>query len=114
MSINLRSKLPNVGTTIFTVMTERARQLGAINLAQGFPDYDPPDALKALLTEHVQQGPNQYAPMTGAAALREQIALKMAASYGRLFDPDVEVTVTLGATEAIFSSISALVHPGEQ
>lgn len=112
--MNLRSKLPNVGTTIFTVMTERARQLGAINLAQGFPDYEPPEALKQLLAEHVRQGPNQYAPMTGAAPLREQIALKMAASYGRLVDPEGEVTVTLGATEAIFSSISALVHPGDQ
>ena len=110
--MNLRSKLPNVGTTIFTVMTERARQLGAINLAQGFPDYEPPDALKQLLTEHVQRGPNQYAPMIGATALREQIALKLAASYGRMFDAEQEITITLGATEALFSSISALVHPG--
>jgi methionine transaminase len=112
--MNLRSKLPNVGTTIFTVMTERARQLSAINLAQGFPDYEPPDVLKELLTEQVQQGSNQYAPMTGAAALREQIALKLAASYGRMLDPELEITVTLGATEAIFSSISALVHPGDE
>lgn len=112
--MNLRSKLPNVGTTIFTVMTERARQLGATNLAQGFPDYEPPDALKQLLNEHVLRGPNQYSPMIGATALREQIALKLAASYGRMLDPDAEITITLGATEAIFSSISALVHPGEQ
>jgi methionine transaminase len=112
--MNLRSKLPNVGTTIFTVMTERARQLGAINLAQGFPDYEPPDALKQLLTEHVQRGPNQYSPMIGATALREQIALKLAASYGCTLDAEQEITITLGATEGIFSSISALVHPGEQ
>ncbi len=111
--MNLRSKLPAVGTTIFTVMTERARQLGAINLAQGFPDYEPPDLLKQLLTEHVLEGSNQYAPMIGAAMLREQIALKLAASYGRMLDPELEITVTLGATEAIFSSICALVHPGE-
>jgi methionine aminotransferase len=112
--MNLRSKLPNVGTTIFTVMTERARQLGAINLAQGFPDYEPPDALKQLLSEQVWRGPNQYSPMIGATALREQIALKLAASYGRMLDAEQEITITLGATEGIFSGISALVHPGEQ
>jgi methionine transaminase len=112
--MKLRSKLPNVGTTIFTVMTERARQLGAINLAQGFPDYEPPEALRQLLAEHTLRGPNQYSPMIGAVALREQIALKLAASYGRMLDPQAEITITLGATEAIFSAISALVHPGEQ
>ena len=112
--MNLQSKLPNVGTTIFTVMTERARQLGAINLAQGFPDYEPPEGLRRLLCEHVLRGPNQYSPMIGATALREQIALKLAASYGRMLDPETEITITLGATEGIFSSISALVHPGEQ
>src|SRR5262249_38003903 len=95
-------------------MTERARQVGAINLAQGFPDYEPPQALKQLLCDHIVRGPNQYAPMTGALVLREQIALKLAASYGRMLDPETEITITLGATEGIFSAISALVHPGEQ
>lgn len=112
--MNIRSKLPHVGTTIFTVMTNRARELGAINLAQGFPDYDAPTRLKELLALHVQSGHNQYAPMIGVAELREQIALKLGASYGRVPDLDSEITVTLGATEAIFSAVVSLVHPGEE
>lgn len=112
--VNIRSKLPHVGTTIFTVMTNRARELGAINLAQGFPDYDAPAKLKDLLAYHVAAGHNQYAPMIGAATLREQISLKLGASYGRLLDIENEITVTLGATEAIFSAVLALVHPGEE
>lgn len=112
--MQIRSKLPHVGTTIFTVMTNRARELGAINLAQGFPDYDAPARLKDLLAYHVAAGHNQYAPMIGVPALREQIALKLGASYGRLLNIDDEITVTLGATEAIFSAIAALVHPGEE
>jgi methionine aminotransferase len=110
----IRSKLPHVGTTIFTVMTNRARELGAINLAQGFPDYDAPAKLKDLLAYHVAAGHNQYAPMIGVAALREQIALKLGASYGRLLDAENEITVTVGATEAIFSAVLGLVHPGEE
>jgi methionine aminotransferase len=109
----MRSKLPHVGTTIFTVMTNRARELGAINLAQGFPDYDPPEKLKELVAHHVAVGHNQYAPMIGLAELREQISLKLAASYGRRPDAESEVTIALGATEGIFSAIIALVHPGE-
>lgn len=112
--MQIRSKLPHVGTTIFTVMTNRARELGAINLAQGFPDFDSPEPLKALVTQYVASGHNQYAPMIGVAELREQIALKMEASYARAFDPEAEITITLGATEAIFSAISALVHPGDE
>ncbi len=109
----IRSKLPHIGTTIFTVMTNRARELGAINLAQGFPDFDSPDLLKELLARSVASGHNQYAPMIGEGALREQIANKLGASYGRTPDPDTEITITLGATEAIFSAVSALVHPGD-
>lgn len=112
--MNIRSKLPQVGTTIFTVMTNRARELGAINLAQGFPDYDAPAQLKDLLAYHVAAGHNQYAPMTGVAELREQIALKLGASHGRLLDAESEITITLGATEAIFSAVQALVHPGDE
>jgi methionine aminotransferase len=108
------SKLPHVGTTIFTVMTNRAREMGAINLAQGFPDYDVPPKLKDLIAYHVAAGRNQYAPMIGVADLREQIALKLALTYGRMPDADNEITITLGATEAIFSSILALVHPGDE
>jgi methionine aminotransferase len=103
-----------VGTTIFTVMTNRARELGAINLAQGFPDFDAPAKLKDLLAYHVAAGHNQYAPMIGVPELREQIALKLGASYGRLLDSETEVTITLGATEGIFSAVLALVHPGDE
>ena len=110
----MKSKLPHIGTTIFTVMSSLARELGAINLAQGFPDYDPPERLKALLSEHVARGHNQYAHMAGVIELREAIAAKLEASYGRRIDPEAEVTITLGATEAIFSAISALVHPGDE
>jgi methionine transaminase len=112
--MNLRSKLPHVGTTIFTVMTNRARELGAINLAQGFPDYDAPARLKDLVAYHVAAGHNQYAPMIGVAELREQISLKLGASYGRLLDSESEITITLGATEGIFSAVLALVHPGDE
>jgi methionine aminotransferase len=110
----LRSKLPHVGTTIFTVMTNRARELGAVNLSQGFPDYDPPEELKALVDHHVAAGHNQYAPMIGVAELREQIAKKHGASQGRSFDPETQITITLGATEGIFSGVLALVHPGDE
>ncbi|HEX2492257.1 MAG TPA: methionine aminotransferase, partial [Steroidobacter sp.] len=79
--MTVRSKLPRVGTTIFTVMTDRARELGAINLAQGFPDYDAPEALKKLAAQHLAAGSNQYAPMIGVRELREQIALKVAKCY---------------------------------
>ena len=112
--MTLISKLPHIGTTIFTVMTNRARELGAINLAQGFPDYDAPARLKDLVAYHVAAGHNQYAPMIGVAELRNEIAQKLAASYGRLLDPESEITITLGATEAIFSTVLALVHPGEE
>jgi methionine aminotransferase len=108
------SKLPHIGTTIFTVMTNRARELGAINLAQGFPDFDAPGKLKDLVAYHVAAGHNQYAPMIGVPELREQIALKLGASYGRVPDLETEITITLGATEGIFSSILALVHPGDE
>jgi 2-keto-4-methylthiobutyrate aminotransferase apoenzyme (EC 2.6.1.-) len=108
------SKLPHIGTTIFTVMTNRARELGAINLAQGFPDFDAPEALKDLVAEHVAAGRNQYAPMIGVPELREQIAIKLGASYGRVPDAEQEITITLGATEAIFSAVLALVHPGDE
>src|SRR5215510_5021615 len=108
------SKLPHVGTTIFTVMTNRARELNAINLAQGFPDYDAPAKLKDLVAYHVAAGHNQYAPMIGVPQLREQIALKLGSSYGRLLDSESEITITLGATEGIFSAVQALVHPGDE
>lgn len=107
------SKLPQVGTTIFTVVSQRARELGAINLAQGFPDYEPPQLLRSLLARAAESGANQYAPMGGTEALREQIA-GAARVRGWTVNPADEVTVTLGATEALFSSIHALVQAGDE
>jgi methionine transaminase len=95
-------------------MTNRASELGAINLAQGFPDYDAPARLKELVAHHIAAGRNQYASMIGVSELRAQIAFKLAASYGRMVDAENEVTVTLGATEAIFSSVQGLVHSGDE
>jgi methionine transaminase len=112
--LDIRSKLPHVGTTIFTVISQRAKELGAINLAQGFPDYDPPTRLKALIAHHLDIGHNQYAPMAGVETLREQIAIECARRYGREIDPVSQITVTLGATEALFSGILALAHPGDE
>jgi methionine transaminase len=111
--MRIHSKLPHVGTTIFTMMSSLARELGAINLAQGFPDYDPPERLVERVEHHLRIGHNQYAHMAGVLELRQAIASKLHASYGRAIDPENEVTVTLGATEAIFSAISGLVHPGD-
>jgi methionine aminotransferase len=110
----LQSKLPGVGTTIFTVMSRLAEQSGAINLSQGFPDFQPPEALLELVNEHLHRGHNQYAPMAGVESLREQIAAKIASLYGAKVDPATEVTVTSGATEALFCSIHAVVRAGEQ
>ncbi|NKI75465.1 pyridoxal phosphate-dependent aminotransferase [Dickeya sp. CFBP 2040] len=108
------SKLPSLGTTIFTQMSALAQQHQAINLSQGFPDFDGPDYLKQRLAYHVSQGANQYAPMTGVAPLRQAIAEKTATLYGWQPDADSEVTVTAGATEALFAAISALVRPGDE
>ena len=108
------SKLPAVGTTIFTTMSQLAAQTGAINLSQGFPDFDGPEALREALARHVAAGHNQYAPMTGLPALREQIALKIERLYRRNVSADSEVTVTPGATQAIFCAIQALIHPGDE
>ena len=108
------SKLPAVGTTIFTRMSQLAAECGAINLSQGFPDFDGPEALREALCRAVQAGHNQYAPMTGLPALREQLALKVQALYGRSLSAQDEVTVTPGATQAIFCAIQALVHAGDE
>jgi methionine aminotransferase len=110
----VRSKLPEVGTTIFTVMSRRARELDALNLGQGFPDYDIDPRLTELVAAAMRAGHNQYAPMEGLLALRERVAAKLRASYGIAVDPETEVTVTLGATEAIYSSVQALVGQGDE
>jgi methionine aminotransferase len=110
----LHSKLPQVGTTIFTVMSRRAAELGAVNLGQGFPDYDIDPRLAELVAQSMQQGFNQYAPMPGMPRLRTAIAAKLQRRFGLQADPDQEITITLGATEAIYSSVQALVGAGEE
>ena len=109
-----RSKLPEVGTTIFTVMSALAQAHGAINLSQGFPDFDPDPALLERVAYWMGAGKNQYPPMAGVPALREAIAAKLARCYGLSVDPESEITVTAGATQALFSAIHALVHPGDE
>ncbi|MCD5973304.1 pyridoxal phosphate-dependent aminotransferase [Pseudomonas syringae] len=108
------SKLPNVGTTIFTVMSQLAAETGAINLSQGFPDFDGPQALRDALSRHVAEGHNQYAPMTGLPALRQQVAAKISRCYGRQVNPDTEITITPGATQAIFCAIQAVIRSGDE
>ncbi|MFT3857498.1 MAG: pyridoxal phosphate-dependent aminotransferase [Aquabacterium sp.] len=108
------SRLPQVGTTIFTVMSGLAQQHGAINLSQGFPDFDAPAELLELMTQALRAGHNQYAPMTGVPVLREAIGAKVAALYGASYDPAEEITITAGATQAIFTAVAAMVHPGDE
>ncbi|SDU20380.1 2-keto-4-methylthiobutyrate aminotransferase apoenzyme [Pseudomonas pohangensis] len=112
--MQLISKLPNVGTTIFTRMSQLAAEAGALNLSQGFPDFASPPALLEAAVRHLQAGHNQYAPMTGLPRLREQVALKVAGLYGRRVDADNEVTIVPGATEAIFCAVQALIRPGDE
>jgi methionine aminotransferase len=107
------SKLPGVGTTIFTVMSKLAADSGAINLSQGFPDFDAPERLRSLATQHVNSGRNQYAPMAGAVTLREEVARKIERLYAHRADPEHGITITAGGTEAIFAAIHAVVHAGE-
>ncbi|MGA0588143.1 pyridoxal phosphate-dependent aminotransferase [Dyella sp. KRB-257] len=108
------SKLPAVGTTIFSVMSQLAAEHKAVNLGQGFPDFEPPQALRDAVTRAMADGRNQYAPGIGLASLREEIARKTQRLYGHAVNPDTEVTVTSGATEAIFAAIAALVRQGEE
>ncbi|WP_374246998.1 pyridoxal phosphate-dependent aminotransferase [Zoogloea sp.] len=108
------SRLPNVGTTIFTVMSRLAQACGAINLSQGFPDFSAEDVLFERVAHWMRAGHNQYAPMAGVPALREAIAAKVAALYGTAYDPEAEITVTAGATQALFTAVAALVHPGDE
>ncbi|WP_313131998.1 pyridoxal phosphate-dependent aminotransferase [Stutzerimonas nitrititolerans] len=110
----LISKLPNVGTTIFTTMSQLAAEVGAINLSQGFPDFDGPQALREAVTRAVMDGRNQYAPMAGLPALREQVAVKVRSLYGREVSADSEITITPGATQAIFCAIHAVVRAGDE
>ncbi|MFT4180271.1 MAG: pyridoxal phosphate-dependent aminotransferase [Thermomonas sp.] len=109
-----QTKLPKVGTTIFTVMSQLAAQHGAVNLGQGFPDFPVPARLVDALTRAMQAGHNQYSPMTGVPALRQAIAAKTERCYGWRPDADAEITVTSGASEAIFDAIHAVVRAGEE
>jgi methionine aminotransferase len=108
------SKLPDSGTTIFTVMSALAEKHRAINLSQGFPDFDGPAELRQRVTWHLEHGHNQYAPLAGVGELRERIAAKVGDLYGARVDPDNGITVTPGATEALFCAISSVIHPGDE
>ena len=110
----IASKLPHVGTTIFTVMSRLAQEHNAINLSQGFPDFDCAKELLALVTKYFNAGLNQYPPMAGVMQLRERIAEKVEALYGAKYDPEHEVTVTPGATYGIFTAIATMVRPGDE
>ncbi len=110
----LVSKLPPTGVTIFTVMSRLATDTGAINLGQGFPDFDCDPALVDAVAAQMRAGHNQYCPMPGQPALREALSLKIEHLYGHRYDPATEITVTSGATEALFVAITALVHPGDE
>jgi methionine aminotransferase len=108
------SRLPEVGTTIFTVMSRLAAECGAINLSQGFPDFSPDPALLALVEKHLRGGANQYAPMAGVPALREAVAATAEALSGTRYDPELEVTITAGGTQAIYTAITCAVRSGDE
>ncbi|WP_420150778.1 methionine aminotransferase [Spirosoma sp.] len=110
----LLSKLPNVGTTIFTVMSKLATETGAINLSQGFSGFDCSPELVSLVEHYLRNGFNQYAPMTGVPALREALAQKTFEQYNVAYNPETEVTITSGATEAIFAAVTSVVRPGDE
>jgi len=112
--MQIETKLPQVGTTIFSVMSQLAQEYDAVNLGQGFPDFEPPVALREALSRAVADGRNQYPPGIGVAALRQQVAKKTESLYGRATDADTEVTITSGATEAIFAAIAATVGAGDE
>ena len=110
----LRSKLPTTGVSIFATMSRLALEHNAINLSQGFPDFDCAPELVDTVERYMREGHNQYAPMPGVPALREALAFKIERLYGRRYDPATEITVTSGATEALFATLTALVHPGDE
>lgn len=114
MPLTLDSKLPDVGTTIFTVMSRLAAETGAINLSQGFPSFNPPDRLLELVCHYLRHGDNQYAPMPGVPSLCEVLAEKTERQYGRPTNPETEITIASGATEALFSVVQATVRPGDE
>ena len=112
--IPIISKLPQVGTTIFTVMSALANELGAVNLSQGFPDYETSPELIELVNQAMKNGHNQYAPMAGVMSLREQISKKTEKLYGAYYNPDSEITITAGGTQAIYTAITTVIHPNDE
>ena len=110
----ITSRLPNVGTTIFTVMSALAAQKGAVNLGQGFPDFACDPRIVDAVANAMRDGHNQYPPMAGAAPLRHAISEKIERLYGRKYDIEREITVTAGATQAILTAILCCVHPGDE
>ena len=112
--MTIASKLPEIGLSIFSEMTHLALQHGAINLSQGFPDFDTHVELKDLVAKYIRSGCNQYAPMQGVGALREIIAAKTRELYGAAYEPGTEITVTSGGTQAIFTAVTAMVHAGDE
>lgn len=112
--MEIRSKLPEVGVTIFSVMSKLANDFKAINLSQGFPDFNTSPELVKLVNKYMLSGYNQYAPMQGVPILRQKIAEKTEKTYEAVYNPENEITVTSGATEALFSAITAIVHPGDE
>jgi methionine transaminase len=111
---SLTSKLPSAGVSIFAVMTRAANEHGAINLSQGFPDFHCAPELVDTVARLMREGHNQYAPMPGVPQLREALSMKIERLYGRRYDPATEITITSGATEALFATLTALVHPGDE
>src|SRR3954447_6465395 len=110
----IESRLPRVGTTIFTVMSALATERGAVNLGQGFPDFDCDPRLVEAVADAMRRGLNQYPPMAGVPVLREAVAAKIESLYGHRYDAASEITITAGATQAILSAILAIVHPGDE
>ena len=113
-ALNLRSKLPDTGVTIFTTMSRLAVEHSAINLSQGFPDFDCSPELVEAVARYMREGNNQYAPMQGVPALRDALATKIERLYGHRYDPTTDITITSGATEALFVALTAFVHPGDE
>ncbi len=112
--MKIKSKLPNTGTTIFSIMSGMAAEHSAINLSQGFPDFDVNDELIERVNHYMKEGFNQYTPMPGVPVLREKISSKISELYGKKYDVGSEITVTSGATEALYAAISAVVNPGDE
>jgi len=108
----IESKLPQVGTTIFTVMSSLAAELGAVNLGQGFPDFPMSGELISLVAQAMREGHNQYVHMNGLASLREVLAAKIAGLYGTIIDPETQITVTPGGTYAIYTALTTVLRQG--